>query len=955
MLKIAGLTLISVFLLVFSCSKSATYALLQDGIVVTYTPEGEVRTRTVRLQAINENIIRVSASPEGEFSSRESLSVISQPSFKDWKVEDDKGSVTLSTSNVNARLSLYTGEVVFTDSTGTVMLQEKIGGGKSFIPTTADGEKFYSISQTFESPADEAFYGLGQHQEGLMNYKGKDVSLFQYNTKVAVPFLVSNKNYGILWDNYSLTKFGDSREYHQLNELQLFTKDGQPGGLSGVYESRKNAGTLYRTSIDSVLNYQYLEDQKRFPKEVPLADAKITWEGSFATHETGNHKFLLYYAGYIKVWVNGELKADHWRQAWNPGTVKFEVAVEAGKKYPVKIEWLPDGGESYLSLTWQHNNVDDQNRLTLSSEAADQIDYYFIAGRNIDNVISGYRTLTGKAEIVPKWALGFWQSRERYKTQAELLEVVSEFRKREIPLDNIVLDWSYWEEDKWGSQDFDLKRFPDASGMIRELHDTYHTNFMISVWPKFYEGIDAYNEFNKNGWLYKETISRKQRDWIGKGYVGTFYDAFNPEARAAFWNLIHDKLYVKGVDAWWLDSTEPDILSNASIADRKKFMNPTALGSSTRYFNAYPLMNSRGVYEGLRKTDPDKRVFIFTRSAYAGSQRYAAATWSGDIAANWQDFKSQIPAGLNFSLSGIPYWTTDIGGFSVERKNETATGEDLENWRELNTRWFQFGAFNPLHRVHGQYPFREVYNIAPENHAAYKSIIYYNKLRYRLMPYIYSLAGKTYFEDYTIMRALVMDFPTDKNVLNIGNEFMFGPAILVAPVTAYKARTWEVYLPSTEGGWYDFHTGTFYNGGEQVTISTPLETMPVFVRAGAIVPAGPEVQYTAEKKADPVTVYVYAGASGYFELYEDENVTYGYQKGRYTKIPFRYDNTSGSLTIGERTGNFEGALSARTFQIVWVSKDQPAGIGLTASPDQVVHYSGKPITVNIKQNLLTNN
>ncbi|HET9054894.1 MAG TPA: TIM-barrel domain-containing protein, partial [Cyclobacteriaceae bacterium] len=322
---------------------------------------------------------------------------------------------------------------------------------------------------------------------------------------------------------------------------------------------------------------------------------------------------------------------------------------------------------------------------------------------------------------------------------------------------------------------------------------------------------------------------------------------------------------------------------------------------------------------------------------------------------NWQDFRTQIPAGLNFSLSGIPYWTTDIGGFSVERKNETATGEDLENWRELNTRWFQFGAFNPLHRVHGQYPFREVFNIAPEDHPAYKSIVYYNKLRYRLMPYIYSLAGKTFFDDYTIMRALVIDFPDDKNVLNIGHEFMFGPSILVAPVTVYKARTWEVYLPVSKGGWYDFHTGTFYEGGEKVTVPAPFETMPVFVRAGAIVPTGPEVQYTAEKKADPVTLYVYAGANGYFELYEDQDTTYAYQQGAYTKIPFQYDDASGNLTIGERTGSYPGMLEERTFQIVWVNKRQPVGIGLTANARQVVRYTGKPIMLNANQNTVTNN
>jgi alpha-D-xyloside xylohydrolase len=295
-------------------------------------------------------------------------------------------------------------------------------------------------------------------------------------------------------------------------------------------------------------------------------------------------------------------------------------------------------------------------------------------------------------------------------------------------------------------------------------------------------------------------------------------------------------------------------------------------------------MNEMGVYEGLRKTVPDKRVFIFTRSAYAGSQRYAAATWSGDIAANWQDFKTQIPAGLNFSLSGIPYWTTDIGGFSVERKNEHAQGEDLENWRELNTRWFQFGTFNPLHRVHGQFPFREVYNLAPDNHPAYKTIVYYNKLRYRLMPYIYSMAARTYFDDYTIMRAMVMDFPDDQQVLNNGSQFMFGPSILVAPVTQYKARTWSVYLPKNEAGWFDFHTGKYYDGGQTIDADAPLTKMPLFIKAGAIIPAGPEMQYTAEKPTDPTTLYVYGGADATIDLYNDEAVNYNYQNGQYERI-----------------------------------------------------------------------
>lgn len=932
---------IFIFLLLtlFACNKKSTYQIKSDGVWVT------LPDHNIGLQVINENIIRVTATKSDSLSATESLSVIEQSAFTGWKLEEGENELVLSTKRIRARLSLGSGEVVFTDTTGTILLQEKIGGGKKFKPVTFDNENFYEVQQVFESPADEAFYGLGQHQEGLMNYKGKDVSLFQYNTKISIPFLVSNKNYGILWDNYSLSKFGDVRPYKQLSALKLFSKTGEAGGLSATYVSKQDSSKIFLQRLDSVINYQFLEDQKKYPKDFPLFDGKVIWEGNMATTESGLHKFFLYYAGYIKVWVNGELKADHWRQAWNPGQIKLELNAEAGKQYPIKIEWLPDGGESYLSLTWQHNTPEDQNRLSIFSEAADQIDYYFIAGNNMDDVIGGYRTLTGKAEIAPKWALGFWQSRERYKTQQELLDVAAEFRKRKIPIDNIVLDWSYWEVDKWGSQEFDLARFPDAEGMIKQLHEKYNLHFMISVWPKFYEGIDTYKEFDKNGWLYKEAINRQQRDWIGKGYVGTFYDAFNADARKGFWKLIHEKLHVKGVDAWWVDASEPDILSNASIADRKKFMNPTALGTSTKYFNAYPLQNAKGIYEGLRESDPNTRAFIFTRSLFAGSQRYAASGWSGDIAANWQDFRTQIPAGLNFALSGIPYWTTDIGGFSVERKNERAQGEDLENWRELNTRWFQYGTFTPLHRVHGQFPFREVFNLAPENHVAYKTIVYYNKLRYRLMPYIYSLAGKVYFDDYTIMRALVMEFPADKSVLNIGNQFMVGPALLIAPVTEYKARTWPVYLPQHEAGWYDFHSGKHFSGGQTITANAPLEQMPMFVKAGSIVPAGPEIQHTREKPADPITLYIYTGANASFELYNDEAVNYNYQKGEFEKITITYNQASGTLTLGERNGTYAGALPKRTFEIVWISKESPVGVQIKAKTDQVIEYTGQSIQV----------
>ena len=483
-----------------------------------------------------------------------------------------------------------------------------------------------------------------------------------------------------------------------------------------------------------------------------------------------------------------------------------------------------------------------------------QIDYYLIKGSNLDDVIAGYRRLTGKAPIMPKWAFGYWQSRERYKSQNELLDVVREYRKRRIPLDNIVLDWSYWPVDSWGSHEFDPKFFPDPSGMVDEVH-RLNAHIMISVWPKFYYTTEHYKEFDDKGWMYRQAVKDSIRDWIGKGYIGSFYDAYSEEARELFWEQIREHLYTKGFDAWWMDASEPDILSNASIEYRKLLSTPTALGPSTKYFNTYALVNAMAIYNGQRSIDPDRRVFLLTRSGFAGLQRYSTATWSGDIGTRWEDMKAQIPAGLNFALSGIPYWTFDIGGFCVENRYTRALegSEDLDEWRELNTRWFQFGSFCPLFRSHGQYPYREIYNISGEGSPSYKSMVYYDKLRYHLMPYIYSLAGLTYFNDYTIMRAMIMDFKADKTVKNIGDQYMFGPSLLVAPVYNYKARSRIVYFPST-CGWYDFYDGIYILGGHNLHVDAPYERMPLYVKEGSIVPFGPEIMFTSDKKADNITL-----------------------------------------------------------------------------------------------------
>ena len=931
-------------LILFSCSSS--YEKVVDGVII-HLNKTDGNAKLLKLTVINDKVIRVSATAADTFSTAKSLVVDELPVFNDWKLVEKDGKVVIETASLRTYADLKTGEVEFKDLDGNTILQENKGGGKTFIPVEIEGTKGYNIRQVFESPNDEAFYGLGQHQADEFNYKGKNEILFQYNTKVSIPVIVSNKNYGIFWDNYSVTKFGDPRDYAQLSDLKLFDKDGNEGGLTATYMVNGDANNVFVSRIENTIDYENLTTVKKFPADFPFYNSKITWEGEIQSDDSGVHRFLLYYAGYTKIWIDGQLMAEKWRTAWNPSVAKFGVSMEAGKKYHIKLEWLPDGGVSYIGLKFL-SPVDpsEQNKLSLSSEIGDQIEYYFIKGDSMDDVMKGYRGIAGKAQVMPKWAMGFWQSRERYKTQDQLLDALKELRRREIPVDNMVVDWSYWPQESWGSHEFDAARFPDPKGMVDNAH-ALNAKVMISVWPKFYETTEHYKEFDKKGWMYQRAVKDSIKDWIGQGYVGSFYDAYSEGARDLFWKQMEEHLYSKGFDAWWMDASEPDILSNASIEYRKELMTPTAMGPSAKYFNTYALMNAMAIYKGQRSVDNNKRVFLLTRSGFAGLQKYGAATWSGDIGTRWEDFKAQISAGLNHSLSGNPYWTMDIGGFCVEKRYERAKegSEDIKEWRELNSRWTQFGAFAPLFRTHGQFPYREVYNIAPATDPAYKSIVYYDRLRYRLMPYIYTMAGEVYLNDYTIMRPMVMDFGSDAKVNDLGDQYMFGPSFLVCPVYTYKARSREVYFPQNSG-WYDFYNGNYTAGGQNKMVDAPYERMPLFVKEGSIVPIGEPIQYASEKPAAPITIYVYTGKNASFTLYEDEGTNYNYEKGQYTTIPFVYDDKSKELTIGERKGDFDGMVKERTFHIVFVGKDTPKGFDTNPVPDKTVQYNGTQLKIN---------
>ncbi|MGD9928385.1 MAG: TIM-barrel domain-containing protein [Mangrovibacterium sp.] len=941
--------------LLFAACSVPQYQLTDDGVILNLKQEKPTEACKLRLQVLGDELIHVSATADKEFPKDSSLIIVPGLRTVPFQVEEAGDSIMLSTARLNVMVSKLDGGIKFKDKNGRVILAEKSGGGRTFSPVEVEGTKGYSVRQLFESPDDEAFYGLGQHQSDEFNYKGKSEELFQYNTKVSVPFIVSNKNYGLLWDSYSLSRFGDSREYKQLNRVfRLYDKSGQPGSLTGIYQPQgKDFQQLVRA--EDSLFFEDIQAIKNLPANFPLKGANVVYEGEIEAAQSGTYRFILYYAGYMKVYLNNELVVpERWRTAWNPNSYKFTFDLEAGKRVPLRVEWKPDGGKSYCGLRVQTpQSAEEQNSQVWWSEMNKKLDYYFVHGSSMDEIIKGYRTLTGKSQVMPKWAMGYWQSRERYKTQDEILGTLKEFRERKIPIDNIVLDWNYWPEDAWGSHEFDASRFPDPKAMVDSIH-AMNAKMMISVWPKFYVTTEHFKEFDEKGWMYRQAVEDSVRDWVGPGYVGSFYDAYSAGARKLFWKQMYDKLYPLGIDAWWMDASEPNVLDCTDMEYRKALCGPTALGPSAEYFNTYALMNAEAIYNGQRSVDPDKRVFLLTRSGFAGLQRYSTATWSGDIGTRWEDMKAQISAGLNFAVSGIPYWTMDIGGFCVEDRYVAGQMEynksgkenaDYKEWRELNTRWYQFGSFAPLYRSHGQYPFREVWNIAPKGHPAYQSITYYTNLRYRLMPYIYTMAGMTYFDDYTIMRPLVMDFSADKTVENIGDQFMFGPSMMVCPVYTYEAREREVYFPKGSN-WYDFYTGQFIQGGQQVKVDAPYEQIPLYIREGAIIPVGPEIQYTDEKPADTIDIYVYRGQDGAFSLYEDEGENYNYEKGAYSNIPFSYNDAEGMLTIGDREGEFDGMLKERTFVIIPVSKEDPKAF----QPDgqgKSVHYDGQKLTINL--------
>lgn len=913
--------------------------------------------KKVRLQVIDDEIIRVTATPQQGFANLpDTLMVTAEPQQTAFSVTEVEGELIVKTAEVSAEVDLTSGAVEFKNADGETLLSE---AGRSLAAVTRDPGKVdadsYALHQRFAHLPDEAFYGLGQQQDGDVNYAGENVELTTYNLEIAIPYLVSSRNYGLLWNNTGISRLGDPNPPQPLSAaFDLYDANGKKGGLTARYYDGEQL-KLERTEAD--LNYQFLSHasvrEVPMPEEVAEAEnLRIEWSGHVEPKTDGEHEFKMYSSGYASLSLDGEELLDRWRMNWNPWYHNAEVDLQAGRQYQLELDWQPQGG--YMRLL-QHapRPAGEAQQLSFAADTGKAVDYYFVAGDDKDDVVAGYRELTGKAIMLPKWAFGFWQSRERYKSQDELLGALEEYREREIPIDNIVLDWSYWPEDAWGSHDFDSEFFPDPEGMVERVHEL-DANIMISVWPKFYPTTEHYKQLNAQGCTFNKNIEEENLDWIGPGYLNTFYDAYDPQCRDIYWNQMRDKLNTLGFDAWWLDAVEPDIHSNLSFEHRKELISPNALGTGAEVFNAYALPHAETVYEGERETDGHKRSFILTRSGFGGIQRTGSAIWSGDVVSRWSNLKEQIAAGIGVGMAGMPYWTFDIGGFTPEDRyryngdsvvgnyNEMAESEQRE-WQELNLRWFQFGTFTPLFRAHGQNPYREIYNIADEGSETYDSMVWYTRLRYRLMPYIYTLAGDAYHKDGTMMRGLAMDFGNDPNVRDINTQYLFGPSLLVNPVYEFGARSRDVYLPAGDD-WYDFHSGEKYSGGRQIQAKAPYTRMPLFVKAGSILPTGPEIQHTGESLNTSLTVNVFTGADGKFEIYEDDGSSYGYEQGEWSRIPLSYNDASGELVIGERIGSFDGMAETRQINVRWIAEGDSAA-DFEADPAQAVEYSGEKLVL----------
>lgn len=864
-MKITLLTLLSLLPLVTLGQTYKKHVVQRDKLSIQLS-EGVLNITPLTSQAVRVQWVKELPKEQQE------LILINRQPVPSFTCTETPAAVKLSTGAVTVTFNKQTGIIHYSNSKGETFLIEKEGSRK-LVADSVLGQPCYSAEQAFYSPKDEYLFGLGQFQDGQYNLRNVSRRLIQVNTQIAVPFLYSSKGYGILWHQYGLTYFNPAD-----HNIPLQKKDTAAG-------EKRDAEVTTTSGTQRVSQQQSL------------------YTGNFTTDKEGDYSLMLDLGDMDSrhlVVIDGIACIDQ-SNLWLPPAVGRIVHLTAGQ-HQVQVV-CKAVNKPRLSF----KPVADET--VFRSPNAKALDYVVFYGKDADEVIAGYRNLSGNVPMLPLWAYGFWQCRERYTSGQHLVQTVEEFRRRNLPVDVIVQDWQYWGKYGWGVPKFDETHYPEPAKFIQKLHDL-HARFSVSVW----ENLDKKSEVAKD--YISKNLYIPNSPWI---------DIYNPETRQTHWNALNRNLFSYGVDSWWMDATEPE---NDALAGKQ-----TYFGLGNFYRLTYPLLVSKAIYDGQRHTDSGKRVAILTRSAFAGQQRYGTINWSGDIGWNWDAYKRQIVAGLNYNLTGMPYWTTDIGGFFRPGRGQYTDPK----YHDILTRWFQWGAFNPIFRIHGYQTETEPWKYGDTVMANMRAML---NLRYRLMPYIYSEAWLISQKGHTMMRPMVMDFCFDSLAVGQAYQYMFGKALLIAPVTDPGVSEWNVYLPKSSP-WYDFWTGKRFSGGQTVKAAAPQDKIPVFVKSGSILTMGKAMQYTAEKINDTLDIYVYTGADGRFTLYEDEGDSYNYEKGKYSTISFSWNDNTEVLTIGAKQGSYAGILQKRVFNIIFID-----GRNNTAkSVNKLIAYTGKSITI----------
>ncbi|MDP4208219.1 MAG: glycoside hydrolase family 31 protein [Bacteroidota bacterium] len=867
-MQIKHLLLISLFPALCMGQAVKSYKQTKEGINVTLT-DG-----TLGIYPLSNNAVRVKFFNGPESSLQELIFTENTPKPA-FKVADGALKLEVKTKKITIVLDKQTGNLSYSNNEGKVFLSEKAGTRK-MNPSSIQGEPCFEAEQSFESPAGEYIFGLGQFQDGHYNLRGVSRCLTQVNSQIAIPFIYSSKGYGLLWHQYGLTDFNPAEDAINLEkQVQSTSTNAQ------MAEVTTTAGTQKVSQNQSLY----------IGKFTAPSDGKYSIFLDLG--DMGNRHLIV---------IDGKPCVDQ-SNMWLPPTVGALLDLKA-EEHQVQVLCKSDNTPK---LSWKRND----NTTTFRSPNAKSLDYIVFYGPSADEVIASYRKLSGNAPMFPQWTYGFWQCRERYFSGKQLVETVKEFRKRNLPMDVIVQDWQYWGNRGWGVPVFDTVNYNDPAGFIKELHDL-NAHFNISIW----------SNPDKNSSIGKEFVAKNR--FIPKT---KWLDYFNPETRADYWNILNQNIFSNGVDSWWMDAVEPE---NDALHGQK-----THIGAGDFYRLTYPLMVSKAVYEGQRKTSSDKRVCILTRSAFSGQQRFGVINWSGDIGGTWDTYRRQIVAGLNYTITGFPYWTTDIGGFFRPGRSQYTD----EKYHELLTRWYQWGTFNPVFRMHGYQTETEPWKYGQKVEDNMRKML---TLRYRLLPYIYAEAWQVTKNGSTMMRPMIMDFNGDTAAINHQYQYMFGKSILVTPITEPNVNSWDVYLPKA-AGWYDFYSAANYKGGQTVKADAPLDKIPLFVKAGTILPIGPDVQYATEKKWDNLEIRIYPGANSSFTLYEDEGDNYNYEKGAYSSITFKWDDAKRTLTIDERKGSFNGMLTERKFTVVLVSNVATG----SAPVNKTIIFTGNKINIKL--------